>query len=1181
MKRLYFFCKKQLLGPVCLLAFLIAPLTGAQAQLYINEIMTGNSSYKMDPTYNYSGWVEFYNAGSTSVSLWGHYLSDDPSQPKKYRIANTSKRVPAKGFLVYWFDHNDLSSDQANFKLNHEGGELTLYNASGLIVAKLEYPEQIQNVSYARNVDGTGEFGYCPVPTFEGTNAGSVFSYERCPEPTFSLKGGVYKNTCNVKIECPAGMQIRYTTDCTEPTSTSLTWISGTTKSFSSTTIIRARVMGSGYMNGAIVTQSYIISSREHTLPVTSIVTDPKNLWDDMIGIYVRGTNGIPGKGQGAVNWNRDWARPSNFELLHNTEQLFSQECDIAIGGGWTRANNLKSLKLNAEKKFDGKNRFDYSFFTAKPHLKFKSLSLRNSGNDWNSTMMSDAMQQSLIEGALDIEYQAYQPTIHYLNGQYYGIINLRERNNQQYVYSNFGYDKDSLDVIEKVAPSEGNYEVLNGTIEALDNLANLSADAASATVYKQIEQLMDIDEYIAYMIVEMYSGNWDWPVNNTKLFRHRNNGKFRWVLYDLEGGFQNTNYNPFSGEGNSLMSSACDNVHTVRIFRNLIKNETFKQRFIDYFTLILGSVYQPERVAHIVDSIAATIRPEIPYNRSKWGTTGNFEGGVSWFKTFANGRPDALLRMIKNFFSLGDAVRLDISSNLPHATLSMNDIPVPLGASDGYTFKGKEITVKAEAPSGYTFKAWNVMKEGGGQVVTPYGGVWSYYDKGSLDGTNWQQPSYNASSWLTGGAPLGYEKDGIVTVLDYGPDAQNKRPTSYMRHSFELAELSSNDKFTLDLTIDDGAIVYLNGTEVARYQLQSGTVTYSTFATSHAVNNPDLVTFSIPASAFKPGTNLLAVEVHQNKGNSTDMYLDLQITQQNSSSPSESYPDSEVTFTADGALVLQAEFSKNEEDPEKPFVPIRINEVSASNSTYINEYFKSEDWIELYNTTDQPVSIAGLYISREPENPKQYQIPATPDKETIIPPYGYRILWADKMDDINQLHLPFKLAAEGGTLTLTCMKKDAGGNETKLWSDQLTYTPHTDDHTFGRYPDGSDSLFIMYRTSLAASNIFSFYSISVPNEVGPPVSIEEITTGSGLDESGIALYYNASSMELIVEMQEEYTSQQPLFIYNLPGQIMGKYAIPAGQTNYTLYLGDLPAGYHIAVLHTPSGQKVTFRFIR
>ena len=1159
----------------CLCLLPLCYFTNAQAQICVNEIMPANSSMYMDPTYNYSGWVEFYNSGESSFSINGHYLSDDPKNPKKYRISNINAKIPAKGYYIYWFDHNDLLSYQANFKLNCEGGELTLYNSSGNPITSITYPLQIQNISYARTTDGGETWGFCTTPTPGKTNTGSNFAAERCPEPEFSLKGGIYKSNYSVRLTCPSGMEIRYTTDCTEPTSSSPKWNSGSTFSFTKTTILRARVMANGYMPGTTVTQSYIISNRDFTLPVTSIVTDPKNLWDNTIGIYCVGTNGIPGKGQGAVNWNRDWARPSNFELLKGNQQLFSQECDIAISGGWTRANPLKSLKLNAEKKYDQKNKFLYPFFEAKPGLKFKSLLLRNSGNDFGNTMMCDATQQSITEGILDLDYQAYHPTIHYLNGEYYGIINLRERNNSQYVYSNYGYDSDSLDFIEKIAPSEGVYEIHNGTIDALDQLGKISANASNPTVYKQIEQLMDMDEYIAYMIVEMYSGNWDWPVNNTKLFRHRNNGKFRWIVYDLDGGFENINYNPIQGEGNSLMSSACDGLHTAVLFRNLIKNTTFKQRFIDYFTLCLGSIYRPERVIHIIDSIASNIRAEIPYNQQRWGTTWGFESRVSGFKNFATGRPNALIQMLKNYFKLSEPVNLAISGNTPKATLIMNDIPIPLGTFDGYTFKNKTINLKAIAPSGYKFERWNVIKEGE-NVVVPYGTTWSYYDSGSLDGKNWIQASYNTATWKNGRAPLGYGKNDIVTTLDYGTNTQNKRPTAYMRQIFNLTKLNSNEKFKLYLTIDDGAIIYLNGKEVGRHLMSSENVTYNTFATTYAPGNPDRVTFDLPASAFQQGSNLLAVEIHQNAGNSTDLYLDAQIVQ-TTGTPISSYENSEITLTVQSSLNLQAEFSKEEKENN---APVRINEVSASNDLYTNEYFKSEDWIELYNTTDEAFSIAGLYISREPENPMQYRIPDAPEKTTVIPPHGYLILWADKQNDLNQLHLPFKLAGEGGTLQLTCMKSDPTGQPVEVvWHDRLTYTPHTSVNTFGRYPDGSDSLYIMNRPTLLASNFFSPYSISIYN---PDITgLEEIGTETGLNETGITFYYNVPSAELIVEMQQEYSQDQLLILYNLPGQPVGKYRIPAYRNSYTFSLDDLPTGYYIAVFEDTDGHKTTFKFIR
>lgn len=130
--------------------------------------------------------------------------------------------VPAKGFLVYWFDHNDLSANQANFKLDCDGGELTLSNPKGEKVARVNFPHQFQNVSYARLTDGATAWSFCTTPTPGTSNDLASYALERCPEPEFSVKGGVYKTPVTVRISCPPGMKIRYTTDGSEPHENSL-----------------------------------------------------------------------------------------------------------------------------------------------------------------------------------------------------------------------------------------------------------------------------------------------------------------------------------------------------------------------------------------------------------------------------------------------------------------------------------------------------------------------------------------------------------------------------------------------------------------------------------------------------------------------------------------------------------------------------------------------------------------------------------------------------------------------------------------------------------------------------------------------------------------------------------------------------------------------------------------------
>ena len=158
--------------------------------------------------------------------------------------------------------------------------------------------------------------------------------------------------------------------------------------------MLRAITVSKNKLSSEIATQTYFINERNFNLPVVSIVTTPANLTNNLIGIYVQGTNGITGNGMDTpANWNMDWDRPANFELYDkNRQQQLNQELDIAIAGGWTRKNGQKSLKIQPKKKF-GNNRLLYDFFEAtKPGNKYKDILLRNSGNDFYYSMMRDAV---------------------------------------------------------------------------------------------------------------------------------------------------------------------------------------------------------------------------------------------------------------------------------------------------------------------------------------------------------------------------------------------------------------------------------------------------------------------------------------------------------------------------------------------------------------------------------------------------------------------------------------------------------------------------------------------------------------------------------------------------------------------------------------------------------------------
>jgi chitodextrinase len=157
-------------------------------------------------------------------------------------------------------------------------------------------------------------------------------------------------------------------------------------------------------------------------------------------------------------------------------------------------------------------------------------------------------------------------------------------------------------------------------------------------------------------------------------------------------------------------------------------------------------------------------------------------------------------------------------------------------------------------------------------------GSIWRYLDNGSNQGTAWRAPGFNDSSWASGPALLGYGHGDEATVVSFGPNAGTKYLTTYFRRTFDIADASSVQSLLLRLVRDDGGVVYINGTEVARSNMPSGTITSGTYASTN-VNSPEdrqFFDFTVPPSVLVNGTNTIAVEIHQNYRSSGDLAFDL-----------------------------------------------------------------------------------------------------------------------------------------------------------------------------------------------------------------------------------------------------------------------------------------------------------------
>ena len=1155
-----------------ILLALLSPLTlstvygagdNTSTTLVINEVMASNAGVVMSPATNFDSWIEIYNPDTKDVNLAGMYLSIDASDLTMWKMPNSIGTVPAKGFLVVWLGSNDIKISQAPFKLDCDGGTICLSDRNGSLVTSVDYPEAMSRTAWARTSDGSEEWNWTADATPGATNTTAVFASERLDAPVVSVGSQLVNSTLTFHVDIPQGATLMYSTDGSVPTaakegSPTRYCKKSTNGQFtvSRTANYVFRLFKDGYLPSVPVTRSFIQTSNRYTIPIISVVGDERYFTDPMWGIDIEGSNGISGKGSDRpVNWNQPWDRPVNFSYISPTEgMLFNQDVNISVSGGWTRNINPRSMKLKSNKIFDGQNRFDYSFFPQKPFNRDKALLIRNGGNDvWNNhARFTDPALTTVIQrSSIDLDVQSTVQVAEYINGEFKGILNLRETSNDKFVYANYGYDDEEIDMFE-------NGEFNNGDDEAFNHLCQLAQRINNEGVYEEVKRLLDVDEFANYMAAELFLGNDDWPENNIKAYRSRNDGRYRYICFDLDYAFNPWNRNTF----NEVLDEH-DDVETVSLFLNLLKNDSFRRKFIDTYCIMAGSVFEKNRAKAIVQELADAMRPMSEID----GYTP--DNAANKIISQLQNRLEEMMTRAQQYgpmkLSGVNKPQVTLAADVEGAQLFINDIQVPYASFNGRLFD--PVTLEAKAPAGYTFTGWKKSSGATVQVVKT-NDTWKYYDKGQQRGTSWRSTSFNDASWSSGEAPLGYKTPGVRTTVGYGSDAQNKNPTTYFRKSITLnGSPTSNDTFTLNYQVDDGFIIWVNGQDAGRVNLPNGNVEYNTFTTSYAGDQPLTGTIELSPLLFKKGENTIAVEVHNNNATSSDLFWSCELVTTVGATTGETILTDRIISLPEGSRIsLVACFTPmtDGERMEQGLTPVCINEVSSSNSIYVNEYYKRNDWIELYNTTDAGINVEGMYLTDNLSKPKKYQITGE-GASTFIPPHGYLVVWCDKLEPLSQLHSTFKLDAEGGDVMLTAADES--------WSNRISYYMMNSDETVGRYPDGSNQVYLMNLPTIAKANTISSYAVHLSGD--DPSGIHEMVMPNAAD---ISMSYVRN--RLIISSNQSIAAAK-LGIYNITGQLLSQQTVSITNGYAEQTLDALPSGCYIARLSDGNGHHATCKFIK
>ena len=510
--------------------------------------------------------------------------------------------------------------------------------------------------------------------------------------------------------------------------------------------VVRARATRAGALPSPVVSHTYFIRSggvNPYSLPVISLNVQEDAFFDFNKGIYVAGSDfeswrsanpqGIADGGVPA-NYHRegdDWEVPAHIELFDAAGiRWLGQNTGVRIHGNWSNSNPFKSLRIYSRNEY-GKSTLDYPFFASRPYTSYKRIILRNSGNDIWYTLFRDAALQEMVSH-LRFETQATQPSVLFLNGEHWGIHNIRERVDKYFLAAKFGVNEEQLDILEgNMAVDEGDnshytemidYITLNGVSEAAH--------------YAWVKERMDTESFRDYMISEIFMVNTDWPGNNIKYWRLQTpeylseagpgrDGRWRWIVFDTDYSFGIYRSEEYSLDMMAFTTRSDgpdwpNPPWSTFLFRKLLENEEFKADFITWFCDQLNTAFLPEVVHGVINGMKEAIAPEMERQMGRWNipsSLSSWNNNISVMLNFASKRPGFARTHLRNSFGLAAEYRLTVNvSGEGEGHVVVNTIaltPETRGVAahpfpwQGKYFRNMPLRLEAVPAPGYVFVRW------------------------------------------------------------------------------------------------------------------------------------------------------------------------------------------------------------------------------------------------------------------------------------------------------------------------------------------------------------------------------------------------------------------------------------------------------------------------------------------
>jgi hypothetical protein len=1072
--------------------------------ILINEVLAINTEVNCDSNLEFDDWIELYNFGDVVINLKGLKITDDKNDPDQYIFSNDLFIQP-DSFIILWADNQTYQGvNHLNFSLDSEGETIYLFTSDdSTCIDSLSFGIQLPDVSYGRLSENISKCDYFNIPTPNTKNP--VFGMEDiAPDPTSNLVSGFYSTPFYLSLNNDLeGSKLFYTLDCTEPTTASMEYTIPIY--IDTTTQIRYKVFKNDYLPSHTVTQTFLFGT-DNKLDVISLVTDSLNLYGPS-GIFSYPKNGLE--------------KPVHIEYF-GRDKTFKFAMDAGIKIHAPKGMPQNSLRIYARSMY-GDKEINYQFFEYKDIDEFKTIILRNAAND--GTQTGSSQRTHFRDGLLHLVYNkidpdqnltsGYKPVSVYINGSYWGIYNIRERIDKDYIEENLDY-KGDMDLLEMALNIPGNWAALEGDYEMYNTIYNFikNNDLSIQENYDYVSEYIDIKSFTDYWIYEVYVGNFDWLVNNIKIYRPRiPYGKFQWIIWDLDHGlglpFQNygiPSWNTLewstSTEG-GRPSNGSSNVH----IRGLLQNEKYKYYFINRFADLLNENLNSDFIEPVIDSVYFLLYPEIQKQLDRWGkeSFSNWVTAVQTMRNYVCVRPGYVRKHIMSKFELTDTVQVSLSTAQEgYGKIRINTIYPNISDSawTGIYFVGVPIELEAIPEPGYKFVQWvgisdtshiielNLLSDVSIEAVFEpilidsnriVINEISFNSKNSNNQEDWIE-IMNASGLKVdiGGWKL---KDSIGNTFIFPENLQLK-----------------NYKY----------IIVARNKLIFESQYGNSISTYGDLPFSLTESNHHLYLYNdsdelIDEVLYFPDYS--CADLAEGKGFTLEL--------------KNPYMDNNTMSSWKSSIILGGTPGSKNTSVPKPMQGLYINELMVDNlQTVPDEYGQYDDWIEIYNATPNDINIEGMFLTDDIDEPTKFQIPIIDAENTTVASHGFKLIWLDEDYDQGVLHTGLKLSNFGDQLYLN---QNNGCAITNL--DAVSFAEQFPDISFGRFIDG----------------IYNWMYLISPTPGEPNQIMSSLEEAEGIDYNDggnlFTCYPNPARDYVYVENNKYDNKPFYISIYNLMGE--------------------------------------------